>query len=98
MSTGDLIKTLPTDTQPVDRYEQALLDTILKSPDGDDGALSVLANPLLGGALFFFLGLPHVTDFLHTIIPYSATSDMSLLLCKTVLFVAIFFVASNYKK
>lgn len=97
MSAGDLIKTLPTDTQTVDRTEQLLLDDILQMKDSDlRNLLQTLREPILGGALFFFLSLPHVAEFIQNTIPYAKSSETSLLLCKTILFVAIFFVLKNY--
>jgi len=90
---GDCLQTLPTDQQPIDPYEQRLLNTIFKEESLSMTRLfQDLKLPLIAGLLFLLLSVPQLNVFLKTSIPYARSSETSLIVFKTVVFIGIMFL------
>ena len=92
MSEIDL---LPTDETNPSLSDKQLIDMLIPPPQLN--LIHDLAKPVLIGFFFFILSLPQVDQFLQQIIPYAASSQVSLLVFKTILFIGILFVTDNIK-
>ena len=93
---SDYIDSLPTDDSPLNSQEKTVMDTIFK---GDSVQMFIydLKIPLIAGILFIILNLEMINKFLRDIIPYSRKSELSLLCVKTLIFVVLIFMFSNYR-
>jgi hypothetical protein len=93
---SDFIDFLPTDDAPLTPSEQLVMNTILPSPtDGLQNLLQDLKMPVLFGLAFLIINLPQVSDLIKNTVPYANSSDLSLLLFKTALFVLVVFLCNN---
>lgn len=90
---SDTLASLPVDEEPVSNDEQQILDKIMQQ---DQNKLSKLIQlfklPGIAGLLFFTLHTQWFTQMTRTSLPYAASSEFSMLVFKTGLFVVALFV------
>jgi hypothetical protein len=90
---GDYIETLPTDTISPTTSEQIILDNILTRDNGSiERLLAGLKEPVIYGFFFLILNIDFVSGFIKSTVPYTRTSNVSLLTFKTLIFITILFL------
>ncbi len=92
----DYIESLPTDNEPIDSEERQLMDKILeKDAPAFQRLIQELKLPIVAGLLFMIVNNPQITEFFKTSVPYTRTSEMSMLCFKTLLFTVALFLYIN---
>lgn len=93
---SDYLESLPTDKDPVHPAEAQILHTILnKDSSTFHRMLYDLKDPIISGILFLLLNTPQCSEFIKSTVSYARSSNTSLLIFKTVLFITIIFVIKN---
>lgn len=93
---SDYIATLPVDDEPVPPDERYLVDTLFKGKKTPIGNfLRDLKQPLVAGILFALLSNSTVTQIIRDAVPYAKSSEISLLIFKTFLFVVFLYLYNN---
>ena len=92
----DYIESLPIDNSPMSNNEMYVMQNIFGSDTNvfynliEDAKSIIIAS-----IVFFLLNVPQIQEFLRNTIPYAKTSEMSLLILKTILFIIIVFLLNN---
>lgn len=97
---SDYIATLPVDDEPLPPDERYMAEQIFsRNPPTPSAALGTLLaelrGPVITGALFAVFSMSFVTNTIRDIIPYTKSSELSLILFKTVVFVILIYVMNN---
>lgn len=93
---SDYIATLPVDDDPVPPDERHLVDALFVGKNTSMGnLLKDLKQPVIAGILFALLSNSTVTQVIRDAVPYAKSSEMSLLLFKTFLFVVLLYLYNN---
>ena len=95
----DFLNTLPTDEYDIDATDRQLLNTMFKA---DTTNMSVFLSEFLPHVLYGILFLIFISfdlrKLVHTVLPYSRTSDFLTSLALTFVFVCTtFFIGMNFQ-
>ncbi len=93
---SDYIATLPVDNEPLPPDQQHLIDDLsLQNRFKFARLLSELKGPLILCAIFFLINHPVVSTMIQDSSSYAKSSEFSLLIVKTVLFLVFVFLYNN---
>lgn len=94
---GDAIHQLPTDKITPSEIEMKVVQTFFdNSKSAFSKVISESKSVLLTGLLFFLLSFPPITGLLRKYLPFSGSSDTIFLVVRTILFIIIIYILSNF--
>jgi hypothetical protein len=95
-NAADTIDNLPVDQTVPSHNEVHIVDTLFKQKHGTiQKIMAGTKDMLLAGFLFILLNIPQIEGLIKKVIPIADTSIYILLLIKTVLFIASYFILKN---
>jgi hypothetical protein len=95
-SMGDLIRELPSDQTVLSHNEEKIADTLFqKQKSTVDLILEKSKDILLVGILFMIFSMSQTNEFIHKFVPFSNTSEYTLIIVKTCIVMALFFILKN---
>ncbi len=93
---SDYIATLPVDDDPIPSNEKYLADNLFKTRNTTmSRVLNDLKLPFVAGLLFVMLSNTYVSQLIRDTIPYAKSSEVSLLIFKTSVFVVLLYLYTN---
>lgn len=94
---SDYIATLPVDDEPVTPDDRYLANTLFGNNKRSilGSLLRDLKQPLVAGVLFAILSNSTVTQLIRDVIPYAKSSEISLLIFKTSMFIILMYLYNN---
>lgn len=93
---SDSIDILPVDELPVKDQDQKILDILLKKTNGTGQKLvHGIKIPIVAGIVFMLLSMPQLSEFIQSVVPYTKSSSVGLLIVKSVVFTFVLFIYVN---
>jgi len=92
---SDYIHNLPVEQNTLTDHEKKMLDLLAEDKHRVQQIISEMKLPIIAGVLFAALHSSFMTNFLHTTVPYTRTSEMSTIVVKTLIFMVILYCVMN---
>ena len=94
---ADSLLYLPTDNHPLNHREVQIFQSLFKNDNKNiSRIISELKDAIIGGVLFALLSLPKIDELIKRFLPSTSKSLIILLIIKTLIFIALFWVILNF--
>lgn len=94
---SDFIESLPIDENPISKEDTQLVMELFGNEQTNklQSLVTELYYPFIIGGVFLLCNIKTIDTFLHTLIPYTRSSNMFFLLLKTLVFSSIVYIILN---